>query len=193
MGIHQLNRANLMQQQTLISINIEDFLQKFNEKMNLLTDGTIFVGLEDENALEPSTWTMLFNTAIFLTIDEFNKNGVKLSIAPEEPTGRGGYSDVSIFSSDGKFKYFEIEHENSPERILRKRPSIKNNLEKAVCNLSKSSSISKVIITYYSDYYKRKELIEDFQQFKNKWIKFDNKDLFLFLAPWGSTRQFELI
>lgn len=182
-----------MRQQILTNLNIEIFLEKFNEKMDLLTDSTIFVGLVDEYVLESSTWTMLFNTAIFLAIDEFNKNGVKLSIAPEEPTGRGGYSDISIFSSDGKVKYFEIEHENNPEGIVRKRTFIKNNLEKAVYNLSKSSSISKIIITYYSDYYKRKELIEDFKQFKNKWIRTDNKELFLFLAPYGFTKQFELI
>ena len=182
-----------MEQQTPMNLSIETFLEKFNEKMELLVDGTIFVGLVDANELESSTWTMLFNTAIFLVVEEFNKEDLKLSIAPEEPTGRGGYSDISIFSCDGKVKYFEIEHENNPEWIVRKRTFIKNNLEKAVYNLSKSSSISKIIITYYSNYYKRKELIEDFKRFKNKRIKLDNKDLFLFLAPNGFTKQFELI
>ena len=181
-----------MQQQTLTNLTIGHFFQKLNEKMELLTNGPIFIGLKDMYELEDSTWTMLFNTAIFLAITEFNKNGIKLSIAAEEHTGIGGRSDISIFSNDGKVKYFEIEHENSPEKVG-KITFIKNNLEKAVRNLSKSGSISKIIITYYSNYYKRKELIEDFKQFKNKWIKSDNKDLFLFLAPWGFAKTFELI
>lgn len=184
-----------MQQQSLNNFDIESFFQKFNEKMNLLVDDIIFIGLIDKDELEDATWTMLFNTAMYLTIDEFNKNNeVKLSIAPEEATGRGGYSDVSVFSNDGKIKYFEIEHENRPKsKVKNTTRFIKTSLEKAIYNLSKSDAASKIIITYYFDDYRRKEVIEDFKQFKNKWIKSDNQDLILFLAPSDFNKQFDLI
>ncbi len=185
-----------MQQQTLTNLTIEYFFQKFKEKMDLLLDDNIFIGLYDKDELEDSTWTMLFDTAIFLAVKELNdKHGLNLSIAPEEATGRGGYTDISIFSSDGKIKYFQIEHENRPKsRIKNTRRLIKTSLEKTVYNLSKSDANSKIIITYYFDDYKREELNKDIEQYKNKWVKSNNNaNLFLFLASSDKASEFDLI
>ena len=89
-----------------IKMDIDNFFEQFRKKIDEVLDEATFIGLENIDELEDGTYTFLMNIVIY----EIAKNN-QLSIIPENPTGRGGYSDISLFSKDGKIKYIEIEHE----------------------------------------------------------------------------------
>ena len=93
----------------------EYFFKKLNEKMKyLLDEEDVFcdIDIDDEEELGDASWTSLFNTAVYLTVHDYNElkdKKDKVKINPE-PGGRGGFSDFLIVSNDEKDKLIEIEH-----------------------------------------------------------------------------------
>ncbi|MFH0869548.1 MAG: hypothetical protein V1866_00645 [archaeon] len=124
-------------------MNINTFFNEFTKEIDLLLEEGVFIGLEDVDRLENGTYTLLFDVAIY----NIAKRD-KMTVRPENPTGRGGYSDMTLYSKNGNKKLIEIEHENRP---LRKNNG-KYALYKSLDNLirAKIKADIRILITFTS-------------------------------------------
>ena len=157
-------------------MEIEHFLNEFTKEIGFLLEEGVLIGKEEFDELETGTFTLLFDIAIYNIAKRNN-----LTIIPENPVGRGGYSDMTLCSSDGKDKLIEIEHENKPLRKKNKRFVIYNALDKLMSQNAKY----KVLITYT---YKGTSKDIDDRELKKLCIEYLNKkyptrkNIFLFYA-----------
>lgn len=162
-------------------MDIKEFINKYVEKINYLLEKGKIMGRKDPDFLERGDYTFYFNCALYeIAVD----NNLLLRI--EESTGRGGFSDISIYDSDGKVKLLEIEHENNPtDKAIKK--SVRNLL------ISKSLARNKLLITFWTEKYTKKEVLNKFLRYMNQFVSKDN-NLWLLIAKeeFDGKEDFEL-
>ena len=163
-------------------MEVREFVLKYVKAINQMLEDGIITGI-DEDELGSGEFTFSFNIAMYKVAEDNN-----FSIRPEEPTGRGGYSDISVVDfEDEKKKLFEIEHENVPTE---------NNLNKSLSNLAGaiSPARTKLIFTYWSDRHPRDKVKERFAKLVKRHPGLDS-NVFLLLAfeEFSKEREFELL
>lgn len=94
--------------------------------------------------------TFIFNCAVYELVKSMWEKNNKISLVAENPTGRGGYSDITI-RLNGE-PQIEIEHENNPKRI-----------EECIDKLAISEAEHKLLITYHP----KKDLKKSLDEVKN--------------------------
>jgi len=160
-------------------MNVYQFFKVFTQKIDEMLEEEVFIGNDDPDILEDGTYTMLFNCAMYEIAWE---HGLKL--LPEKPTGRGGYTDISIYKGDNRL--IEVEHENRPLRTNKKQIAIYKDLMNLVfC----TDAMQKVLISYTFEDCSPKKLIwmcEKYLEDNKKFITKErslNKPIYLFHAP----------
>ena len=154
-------------------MDINQFFKEFKTEVDLLLEEDVLIGLERIDELEDGTYTLLFDIAMYHIAKKNN-----FTLLPEHPTGRGGYSDITLFSSDGKKKLFEVEHENRP---LHKNKNKRIAIYKSLDNLNLSKARYKILITYTYKNISAEELLDKcIKYLQEKRLKIEN--LFLIYA-----------
>ena len=145
----------------------------------------------DSDAYNDGDVTFIFNCAVYEIVKNEWEVNKKIGLIAEKPTGRGGYSDLTI-NIDGK-SYINIEHENKPEEINKKTKM--QQLNHCITKLadSKNKAEYKLLITYYSKNYGVQKLIKEVEQYVQK-IKQENKEfkLYLLYSDWKNFENYKL-
>lgn len=156
-------------------LSFEDFFADYKKCIDVILEDEILIGADgDIDNLPCGTFTYAFNLAIYAVAKKHS-----LSLRPENPIGRGGYSDVLLLSRDGQSQLVEIEHENSP-KARRNGKSAFSALQNSLTKLMKSQASLKIIITYTKNC-TEKELISSSESFLRK--RNFNGPIYLIYAP----------
>ena len=161
-------------------MNINYFYEKLKEKVDYLLEKDVYFDKRYSDGLGDATWTAIINTAIYLIVDEYNKDKTdkdRILIQPESG-GRGGFSDFLLVSDNGKIEELEIEHENAPKGVSRRKLT-ENKLDKSILNLKKSHAKIKVLITYTYPKLTYEELKIMIEKYRSKY-KFNQKLIFIY-------------
>ncbi|MBI2143745.1 hypothetical protein HYU17_01170 [Candidatus Woesearchaeota archaeon] len=133
-------------------MKIEKFFKEFESEIDTLLEEGVFIGLKEFDVLADATFTLLFDVAMYNIARRNN-----LTLVPEKGVrkgGRGGYSDITLYSHDGKEELIDVEHENKPIREQKGKRAI----EKSIDNLMISRAKYKVLVTYTYQYINANEL-----------------------------------